>query len=516
MKIEAEIPIAELNILPKITRDFVRMGEEFDFGRSFDLKRIPEALSQINFPDEIRVTLVRSLKKQYQEAEITSPALIDTLGQPDTFTVTTGHQLCLFTGPLYLVYKIASAINLANRLKSEYPNKNFVPVFWMATEDHDFEEASVLNLFGKELKWKNEETGAVGRMTTDSLVDPLNELKEILGDKGTDFYQLLARSLEQKTVAQQFRVMIHGLFGDGLVILDADRRELKSCFTEIAIKDLNGVPMQALNVSNEKIAKEYPLQVTGRDVNLFWLNENSRKRIIPVNGSYRFGENGPLHSRAEVEQLFRENPEKVSPNVVLRPVYQQVILPNLIYIGGGGELAYWLQLKQVFTELDVHYPMVQLRSGMVFLRDKWLAKWQEFEFSFSQLFEDPDSLKRQLVLDRGDVEIKDESREIQVLFKQIKNKIITIDRSLEGMVGAEARKVEKSLENIEKRLVRALKNRSEQELARIDKILAMVKPDGVFQERYNSIFDVFSSPGEVKQLIDVADPTTNNLRLLSY
>ena len=127
----------------------------------------------LSFSAETRDTLVSALREQYQDIEASSLTLqhIESLKENNTFTITTGHQLNLFTGPLYFLYKIISTINFTKQLKEVYPDYNFVPIYWMASEDHDFEEINYFNFRGKKIKWNSNQTGAVGRFHLKGLQD---------------------------------------------------------------------------------------------------------------------------------------------------------------------------------------------------------------------------------------------------------------------------------------------------------------------------------------------------------
>ena len=131
-----------------------------------------------------RTLLVEVFKQQYDQVPNNQKAIvqINTLQYPKTFTITTAHQPSLFTGPLYFVYKIISTINLAASAKKKYPAFDFVPIFVVGGEDHDFEEVNYLNIFRKKITWNNESGGSVGRMSTESLKDVKNELFDIIGN----------------------------------------------------------------------------------------------------------------------------------------------------------------------------------------------------------------------------------------------------------------------------------------------------------------------------------------------
>lgn len=158
------LELKAVGAFPKLFLDYITKNETLaTFYNQFpDIEGFRKAIQSRNFTQEKRQTLVSALEKQYSNLD--SKPDFSILLDDNTFTVTTGHQLNIFTGPLYVIYKIVTIINLAKRLKTEFPDYNFVPVYWMASEDHDFEEISVFNLFGKNYKWETTQKGAVGRM----------------------------------------------------------------------------------------------------------------------------------------------------------------------------------------------------------------------------------------------------------------------------------------------------------------------------------------------------------------
>ena len=465
MKIQAEIPFVELNILPSLTKDFVRDGAEFSYGKKYHSNKVGAEMDTMGFEQNKRSILVAALLSQYADVNVTPPEIIQKLEDESTFTITTGHQLCLFTGPLYLVYKIATVIHMTDQLNDLYPNNGFVPVFWMATEDHDFEEVSKVNIFQDTITWKDQQQGGVGRMSITNMQSAFDDLKELLKVNGQEFIELIGESLTVNNVAQHYRKLIHGLFGNRIVILDADDPTLKSMFVNTAITELDGVSFQALNKTNKEFEKTgYVSQINGRPINLFWMQDGSRERILKNSKGFEINGQKQQYTKEEMIQMFRKSPESVSPNVVLRPVYQQLILPNLAYVGGGGELAYWLQLEEVFKQLNVYYPMLQVRTSFSIIKEKWLKKWSNLGLEEKNFFSNPDQLKKQFAINDNGFSFNEEQTDLNALLVQIKSKAFAIDKSLEDTVGAESRKIEKGLDRIEKKIIKALKNKSERNL----------------------------------------------------
>ena len=272
-----------------------------------------------------RKILVSVLKKQYKEVEASNVTIqnIEHLRNKTTFTITTGHQLNLFTGPLYFLYKIVSTINLTKILKEQYPKYNFVPVYWMATEDHDFEEINYFNFKGKKVQWNKEEAkGAVGEFSTDGLQDVFNVfLKELGQTKRAEFIEeLFERTyLKHDNLASAVRFLANQLFKDyGLVIVDANERALKKQFIPY-IKDelLNQTSYKSVSETNKSLSKTYDIQVNPRKINLFYINDKIRERIVFKDDLYKVLNTKISWTRDELINYIEKSPEQFSPNVII-------------------------------------------------------------------------------------------------------------------------------------------------------------------------------------------------------
>ncbi len=331
-----------------------------------------------NFSTVTREILVNTLLKQYHDAGISFSGFekvkenIDLLRSEKTFTVTTGHQLCLLTGPLYFHFKILTTIKLALSLKKAYPGYHFVPVFWMASEDHDFAEINHVNIFNKRFTWELESKDQpVGRLGLESLQPLLSEIESLARNEASA--KVVSRYTEayknSKNLAEATLKLAHTLFGEeGLVVIEPDKKEWKELFKSTIKEDIvHRKNVELLKATNELLKQRYKPQVNGREINFFYLAKNGRKLLKWENGLYKTADETVVFTKDEMEKEIENHPEKFSPNVVMRPVYQETILPNLSYIGGPGELAYWLQLKGVFEENKTFFPVLQLRETYVLL-----------------------------------------------------------------------------------------------------------------------------------------------------
>jgi bacillithiol synthase len=474
-----------------------------------------------NYSFENRLTLVEALQKQnsnFQISELTQTN-IELLKSEKTFTITTGHQLNLFTGPAYFLYKIASTINMCKQLKEKYSEYNFVPVYWMATEDHDFEEINHFNFKDKKIKWERESFGPVGRLSTEGLEKVFTAFSEIIGVGETATYlkNVFKKSyLEHSNLADATRFLANELFSEeGLVIIDGDDRNLKTLFTPYIKDEL--INQNSFTEVSKTIAqlKEYTVQVNPREINLFYIEDGVRERILFENNTYKVNNTEIHFSEVEILELLKNSPEKFSPNVILRPLYQEVILPNLAYIGGGGEIAYWLELKSNFNAKNVTFPILMLRNSFVVATEKQLEKMEKLYVTWSELFLPQEELIHQKTKELSVFKI-DFSEQKEILKRQF-SELLKIaeqtDKSFIGAVKAQEAKQLKGLENLEKRLLKAEKRVHADKLERIVEIQNQLFTNGSLQER-KSNFSEFYSKKFKNEVILLSNPLNSYFKII--
>lgn len=481
------------------------------------------------FDPLIRQTLAEDLLSQYEEADI---ALLESsllkknilaLKQENTFTVTTGHQLNLFTGPLYFIYKIVNAIGLAANLRKRYPHYHFVPVYWMATEDHDLEEINYIKLYGGKLQWDTAQKGAVGRMHTKGIEQLIDELAEHLGTSrnSQQLIEVFRQSYtKSENLAAATRVLAHQLFGDhGLVIIDGDRAALKS-YMKASFKDdlLSHSIGKKVNETSERLNEQYFSQVFPRDINLFYLKDNLRERIVKKDEEWLVLNSNIRFSRESIIQELDQYPERFSPNVVLRPLYQETILPNLAYIGGGGEIAYWLQLKDMFAEQKIEFPCLVLRNSVLWIEEKWQHRLADTGLVVKEFFKPLHRLKESYL--RGgmpvDPSLKEFELRLESIFEDLEAIAQLTDKSMLGAVNAQRQKQLNGLENLKKKLVRAEKRKHKVDMEKIERIYYALFPNGSLQERHDNIASIYSLHGAnfIELLLKELDPLSFSFRIL--
>ena len=455
-----------------------------------------------------RLDLIKALMMQYEDLKISSMTLtnIDLLKHGTTFTVTTGHQLNLFTGPLYFFYKIISTINLCKELKQDNPTYNFVPVFWMATEDHDFEEINFFNFKGKKLQWNRDASGAVGELDLEGLDQVYEVFAAQLGNSehAKSLKELFRQAyLEHDNLTKATRFLVNKLFAIyGLVILDGNDPLLKKIYMpyieEELIQQTAFEKVTETNAQINKLPSNYKIQVNPREINLFYIKENLRERILETNGVYGILDTDIRWTKAELLAEVNDHPERFSPNVILRPMYQEIILPNLCYIGGGGELAYWLQLKSNFESQNVTFPILLLRNSVLLITEKQQEKLKKLNVSITDLFLNQEDLMTKVTksISQIDLDFSSQKEHLKKQFEDLYELANQTDKSFKGAVAAQEVKQIKGLENLEKRLLKAQKRKLDAVLERVKLLQDDLFPRQSLQERHLNISEFYLEYGE--------------------
>lgn len=460
----------------------------------------------LNFPQNRRDTLVEVVSRQYEQLgqldNFTSQ--IQDLAQDNVYTILTAHQPVLFGGPLYIPYKIASTINLSDQLNQTQSGIQTVPVFVIGGEDHDFEEMNHLNLFGERITWSDEQGGPVGRYVIDSLEEVIKTVLEKLGQNSVyDIRKVLMSSFTSgRSYGQAYQDFLIKLFGSkGILIINMDDPILKDSFKHIIREELLESPSQALveDEQNKLESGGYKKQAHAREINLFYLEENVRSVILREEDGYRLRELDRTLSQEELLDLLEKSPESFSPNVVLRPIYQEFCLPNLAYIGGGGELAYWSERRKQFAHFDLQRPALVRRNSVIWLESFVLKKMEKSGLEITDLFSPESEVIRVRIGDESDAmdKLNRQSTELLERFAQMGQMLDAQSPSLGQYAAAEHRKFEKTLASFEDKLVRQIKKDNEVLVNQVKKIFDTVYPEGKLQERHANFLPFLARYGEI-------------------
>ncbi|SMG41951.1 bacillithiol biosynthesis cysteine-adding enzyme BshC [Marivirga sericea] len=514
------IDFSKTGLFAPIFNDFIQQKEElktfyhrFPSPESFGAQIQEKSQHHIN-----RKLLVEVLEAQYDQVAAVEEAVtknIESLGNDRTFTLTTGHQLNIFTGPLYFHFKIITVINACNQLKAKYPDYNFVPIYWMASEDHDLDEIKSMQVEGKKYKWNTEQAGAVGRMKTEGLAALA---KDVVGEQSV-FYKAYA---ESENLAQAVREYVNAFYGKyGLVVLDADNAQLKSELNHIIADDIFN------NSANELVEKcstnlddmGYKTQTYPREINFFYLQDGLRERIVKEREKFVVLNSDISFSEEEIKNEIDTHPERFSPNVILRPVYQEAVLPNLAYTGGPAEVAYWMQLKPVFESFKIPFPILLPRNFGMIIPNRIRHKIKKLKLKDLELFTERELLKKEITkkVSAQKLNLNDERQKLKSLLLEIKQYAGDVDPTLAQMTDAENEKISNAVDKIEKKMVAAEKRKHSDKMRQIDEVKDFLFPGNGLQERKENFIPYYRADVKfLEKLMKAFDPFNLEFHIIRW
>jgi len=468
-------------------------------------------LKKNSYRNEYRLILQNVLLKSYDNLELNAITKrnIELLGENNTFTITCGHQLTLFGGPAYFFYKIIHVISLSKRLNQLYENNNFVPVFWLASEDHDKDEITDLKIYNSKFYWDTEATGACGKYRLDEAFEKIKtEFIDLFSNSEFDEIKNHISNFKGKNIAEGITQFIYSIFKSfGLIILDSNCEQLKTLFKPIIKEEIEKfIAFKNVSDTNSRLKeRNIEPQAKIQNLNLFYLKDNQRIKIKFENNEYIIGE-----TRFTLNQLLKEvdkYPELFSPNVFLRPIFQELILPNLAFVGGPSELSYWLQLKNLFDSCNIPYPLIAHRLSVIFIDKSTKKKINKFKFDIPEYFnEQIHHLKKKFIRDNTDFQLNWESTDIYL--DKAQNAAREIYRSnapeIQNSIDAEWSNIEKSIGKIKSKLEKQLLEKHEQSIKALDQIKNKILPDSIPQERYFHFFH-FCPKGNLALLNELID-----------
>lgn len=521
------IPFSAIESIPQAIRDFLE-GKLADYRpQQFSHENFERQIAdkEASFSSAARAVLCEVLEEQMRSLPLSQAQKhhLSWLKDGNTFTVTTGHQLNLFTGPVFFIYKIIQTIATARYLQLKFPDKKFVPLFWMATEDHDFEEINHFKIPGHYFEIQAQSGPPVGRIIPDS-VPFLAELQETFADTtyGTELIRWAQESYTAAhTLTEATRVLVNRIFGaEGLLVLDGDEARLKKAVQPVFMDELL---TQSLQKETQKTVQELDsrygrVQVNPRAVNLFYIKDR-RERIDRNGPGFILSESGRTFTADEICAELAANPENFSPNALMRPVYQETVLPNVAYIGGNAEILYWFELRDYFKAKKLPYPVLVPRNSMLFITEKTLGKIaktgltvNDFTGNFAEM------INRRLLSGSALSPLIDEKESLlKQSFQDLTEKAVLTDRTFANLLKAEETRQLKSYARMRKRLLRAERIRNQQELAHLQALFMEVHPGGIWQERvYNfSTFYAEEGPAWLKRCCDAINPAESSLIVMA-
>jgi len=492
----------------KIVLDYVSgaAGLKEFYEHPVNLEGIQSAIKSRKRFKTNRQLLVEQFTNQYRgftNSDIVK-SNIEALSDENTFTICTAHQPNIFTGHLYFVYKILHIIKLANSLKKQLPEYNFVPVFFIGSEDADLQELNHIVIDGEKYEWNTEQTGAVGRMKVDDqLLKLIDKISGRLSVEpfGKELVSLLKQCYSKNsTIEYATFLFVHHLFKQfGLLILLPDNVAYKKEMISVFEDDIfHHTSSDIVNRASERLSRNYKAQAYPREINLFYLKDNLRNRIVQVKDQFIVHDTNMVFTEEEIKKELREHPERFSPNVILRGLFQEIILPDVAWIGGGGELAYWLQLKNVFIHYNVPFPVLILRNSFLIVDQKASKLMRKLELDVHNVFGSEDQVENSLVKrdSKFVLDLKKEKEQFEKIYSEIISRVGLIDATLHAHVEALRTRQVKKLSALEKKMLRSEKRKFLAQKNQLDKLFSILFPAGGLQERIENFMLFYSLWGK--------------------
>ena len=487
--------------------DFEKVGEFYaaDFRNRKSWKKV---IDRVLSTERDRSSLVRILTEQNKQHNcgIRTLANIDLLGNENTVAVVTGQQIGICTGPLYTIYKTITAIKLAEQLTSQFPDFNFVPVFWLENEDHDFNEVNNVHLINSEGQIEKVEyllggkpfdrnPGAVGRLVIDEFVEKF--FAELQGKvQETEFKSQLFASLRGHYLTAAFVGLMNQLLEDsGLIFLDPNNADFKKILAPLFKKEISEVTRTSKLVIDRsaELEERYHAQIKAKSLNLFMHHKGGRYLIEPRENDYSLKGTRQFFSKEELSSIAEQTPELLSPNVVLRPICQDTLLPTAVYVGGPAEIAYFAQLKPVYEFFGVQMPVIYPRASVTILEEKIKTILEKFQVDVSEIWSDIDPIL---------IRIAEQVSEVKVdgLFEQLLGRIRDavgesrygiqqVDATLSGAIDSTLARIESQLNVLKEKTQAAQQRRQDITMKQIQKAATHVFPNSNFQEReFNAVY----------------------------
>ena len=441
----------------------------------------------------MRAVVCDVISEQYREVGMSMNGRLDKLRDLESSTVTTGHQLQLCGGPAFFHYKIITTIRLARKLEKE-SGRGVVPIFWLASEDHDFKEVSWVNGESDKFVWSNHLENSklpVGKFS----LEGLEEVVRGWGANGVDLIESEAVMLElQKAKANGekyvhlFRRWLELWYGDTeLLVLDASHPKLKNSAATLFAHEFSGsgIAKAVLETTEELKLRGFKVGTHIRDVNLFFQKGDGERVGIVKNGDGFLAGKTVINSEGEDwGDWCQKNAEFLSPGVLLRPLYQELLLSNSHVVLGPGELGYWKQLEGAFQMREIVMPVLHLRDHVLVLSEELLSKASQVGWSIEKGWWSEEEWVKVWVEGKMPSEMAELEEKLSE-FKRLSVEVaVGTDPTLEGAALASGATMDKALGNLLKKIGKAIKRKNEQFLTDLSSSALKIYSKGSPQDRY--------------------------------
>jgi len=499
----------------KYTDDFESLADfyEFDFKKTEDFQKCIELKKETYlkgktfFRNEV-TDILKEQNKKFESSEKTFEN-IQLLNDHNTFAVVTGQQIGILTGPYYTILKALNTIQLSDKLKENFPEYNFVPVFWLEADDHDFAEINNIDIISKENELKNLkyfENGEeqekylkpVGKIIIDEHIESFKQdLRNSFNhsDFTDSLFDLINETYKEGTdLKTAFALFMNKLIKDkGLIFIDPTDNEIKKLLQPVFEKELATFPEICEKVINTSVELEenFAVQVKPKAINLFYIHEGNRYLIEPrENDIFALKHSRQKFTKEELFGLLESNPERFSWNVVTRPICQDYLLPTVAYIGGPSEIAYFGQFRQVYRSFDITMPVIYPRTSVTILENRVISFMEKYNIGFQEFFNEKE-IGIKLLNENSDASadqiFSDMKEEIRGIFYTYEKELVNIDaKQTEGFSKRNNQFLE-SLDVAKDKFINSQSKQNEVISNQLSKALLFVYPDNILQERVLNI-----------------------------
>ncbi len=500
------------NKIPGQSKLFLDYLYDFNKVKSFYIKDFRKTYNYIKHFEEI-TSFNRSFSKelseiiysQYDGLSLSKSTLnnINLLNSPNTIAIVTGQQLGLFGGPLYTFYKIISAIKLATELKSKFYEYNFVPIFWLEGDDHDFEEVNNLNIIDKEnniinLTYNDNFTGSFRSNVGNHVFkaefnETLKQIEENL--RKTDFTPQVFDNIISfykvgKTFKVAFKELLFNLFDEyGLVLFDPQDVKVKNLLKPIFLKELEDYREHLLTAidTSAKLEENYHAQVKIKPINLFLSENDGRFLLEPDDDNFKLKNKRKKYPKTELFDLLNKHPENFSPNVLLRPICQDFLLPTGFYIAGPGEISYFAQVLPFYKIFNIPQPIIYPRASVTLLEKAAKDVIDKYHLSFEDVFIEDLKLIKKVLSNYSDANYENIFSKLENVvnseFTLIKQELIKIDKTLEDPINKTSGKIIQTIQTLKSRTEKSLQSKNDVTIRQLNKLKTLIFPNNNLQER---------------------------------
>jgi bacillithiol biosynthesis cysteine-adding enzyme BshC len=476
----------------------------YSFKDKEEYRKVFKSISDSERPS--RLTIKSIIERQYHGLDLPAKLQnnISALSSPKTLAVCTGQQLGLLGGPLYTFYKIITAIKLSRHLSERHDDYQFIPVFWLEGEDHDFNEIRSINLlndmnelatisYGEEIPEDDIKVSVGTLKLNQSINQVLGQLESILREtefKASIISQLKSFYREGETIKQAFKNLLHSIFAEyGLIIFDPQDKDIKNLLRPVFLNEIQNFRTNTeklVNVS-AKLEELYHAQVKIRPINFFYSTDEGRYAIEPYENEFRLKRKRKSFTYDELIAQIENEPERFSPNVLLRPVCQDYLFPTAFYVGGPSEVAYFAQVNVLYKSFNIVPPIVYPRASATIVEKSILSSLEKFNLQITDVFRDPEILKNKIIQSVSETSVDDAfldlTNQIDLSFDRLKEKLFDIDKTMSDLSNKYREKIFSYIEELKSKAIQAEKKKHETTLRQIDKVSNSLYPNQALQER---------------------------------